>query len=168
MWLLFDLRVRGKRVQLNLLEQTMCIQRRPEPPRLQLSLMHTQLSQSGSLPSAHFLYLALRKAQRDHCPAGASMPEMLSALTQTRTRTCAHQYILITCNKQHMFIGTHILYWRVLKNKGVESFFVKLEQAWGCSSDRLQFRLLEWGVYKMVLLSLEPNTINQINLEALF
>lgn len=68
------------------------MQKRPEAPRLQLSLMQTQLSQSGSLPSAHFLYLALRKAERDHCPEGASMPEMLSALTQTYTCTPVYAY----------------------------------------------------------------------------
>lgn len=36
-----------------------------EPPRLQLSLMQTQLSQCGSLPHTHFLYLALREAERE-------------------------------------------------------------------------------------------------------
>lgn len=39
--------------------------RGPKPPRLQLSLMRTRLSQSGSPPSAHFLHLALRKAANE-------------------------------------------------------------------------------------------------------
>lgn len=96
-----------KRLPGGVLEQTKCMQERPEPPRLRLSLMQTQLSQSGSLPSAHFLYLALRKAEGDHCPAGASMPEMLSALTQTRTCTYVHQCIP---NMQHRFQCTHRRY----------------------------------------------------------
>lgn len=77
------------------LEQTKCAQKKPEAPRLQLSHMQTQLTQSGLLPSAHFLHLALRKAEREreneklHCPEGAS--EMLSDYTQKHT--CAHQCI---------------------------------------------------------------------------
>lgn len=47
------------------LEQTNWMHKMSEPPRLQLSLMQTQLSQSGSLPRTHFLYLALREAERE-------------------------------------------------------------------------------------------------------
>lgn len=54
-----------KRFPRGALEQTNWMHKMSEPPRLQLSLMQTQLSQSGSLPRTHFLYLALREAERE-------------------------------------------------------------------------------------------------------
>lgn len=96
--MLFDLRIRRKGVPLHLLsgsleeflsKQSVC-KRRQKLQGCNCRLMQTQLSQSGSLPSAHFLRLALRKAERERMreTTAQKAPLCLRCYLITRKHTC--------------------------------------------------------------------------------
>lgn len=69
------------------------IHKRPEkPPRPQLSLKRTGPSQSGSLPSAHFLHLALREAANEKPLPGRRLLALRCYLLSHKHVRCAPAY----------------------------------------------------------------------------
>lgn len=82
----------------------------PEPPRLQLSLMQTQLSQSGWLPSAHFLYLALRKAEREKPLPRRRLHARDVICSHTNTHTPVYHWHAMSST----FYGIHRWYYSIL------------------------------------------------------